>query len=297
MQSKKSFLEIIYSAISTFRSSFWEIILTYCFSLPFFAVIYYVLHLLQPNKSTNMSPAVIILMIPLFYGAILLQTWQILIIKDHIFKGVTNLLKTFKKSLLKSLQVCLIVVLFLFILAAAAFILARAFPSCINILPFLCIPLVPFVISFLGIVLQDGKFINILINSLGICVINYFRILEYMLILMLISFIVMKSLSMLSIIPLFLFFVIILIVFFNLMAEPFYICFLEELYFDLVIIDGEKPLEDLTELSESYPDAIDINQSENSVYKEEQTLQSQQNTKEEIPEGLQQLGGNYQDKK
>lgn len=290
MQSKKSFLEIFTSAVSIFKSSFWEIALAFCFSFPVLAIMYYTLWLTKPNQTEHILPFLLIFSIPYLYVFILSQTWQIFIIKDNIFTGVSNLLKTFKKSPLKSLQVYLLTIIFISIIALLAFMIAKALStSYVKIFPLLSIPFIPFLMMFLAVILQDGKFLNASMNSITTCATNYFRILKYILPLILILFIVIYLGAKLSITPSFLLFATILIVLSHLIILPFYSCLLAELYFDLVIFDEEKPLEDLTELSESYPDAVDINQS--------QEEKEQKNPKNEIPAGLQQLGGNYEEKK
>ena len=317
METKKSFTEILGRAISTFRSSFGGIFLTYCFALPVLAVMQFIFSRIMPTQSKpTPSTAMLILaftfLIPYFYSLILFQTWQLLVIKSNIFTGVSNLLDAFKKSLLKSLQICLVLIVLIPIFTFLAFNFAKGFPSCVKLMPLFTIPLMPFTMLFIGITLQDGKFINVLINSLGISLTHYFRILGYMLLLMLVSFVVFFLLSALFVILKFLgplTFVLIALISFLLYITvyPFCYCFLEELYFDLVMVDDEKPLEDMTELSESYPDIIDVNQTQEPSPEEplkqeplpqDGNIQAEQKPhKDEIPEGLQQLGGNYEDKK
>ena len=86
-------------------------------------------------------------------------------------------------------------------------------------------------------------------------------------------------------------------------------CFMIELYLDLLPeeYEGLDKGEDLNDLLKSYPDVIDVNQQEPSP--QDQPLQQehlprggniqteQKPHKDEIPKGLQQIGGNYEDKK
>ena len=307
MEAKKSFLEILRRAISTFKSAFWGIVLTYCFAIPVLGSIHYILQSFLSNQRGQISTLTIILsillLIPYIYGGILLQTWQTLIIKSNMFTGLNNLPESFKKSLLKALQICGILIVLIPIFAFIAFMFAKGFPSCIKIMPLLFIPLLPLTLFFTGIVLQESKFINALINAAGICFTYYFKILGYTILLMIVPIIATILIMLLMIIPLFWFIGIILMIFLQVMTTPFLNCFFAELYFDLAMIDEEKPIEDLTELSESYPDVVDINQEQEQIYKEE-TLQPKMQQeaiqtphKNETPDGLKQLGGNYEDKK
>ena len=245
----------------------------------------------QIPQSFNLSPIMMvfafIILILLAYGGILLQTWQTLVIKNNIFTSANNLLDAFKKAILKSLKVCLVIIVLLPIFTFLQFIVIKTFPSYINFLPLLYIPFIPLVMLFFGIVLQDAKFINVLADSAGVCFTHYFRILGYMILLIIIPIITTILMGILMLIPLFWFIAIILMVLFQLMIAPFFYCFFTELYFDLVIID-----EDLTNSTESYPEIIDITQPQESKNQEVLPQQEQQVHKEETLEGLRPLGGN-----
>ena len=309
MPGKKSFLKILGLAVSTFKSSFWGIILTYCFSVPIaFIFIYIITHIFHIplghsahiSNSLHLSPSMAVLAITItilfIYGGILLQTWQTLVIKNNMFTGLNNLAEAFKKSFLKSLKVCLLLIIFTPAFVWINILAVKVFPACINFLSLLFIPFLPLIMIFLGIVLQDVKFTNALINSAALCITYYFRILGYTILILILPIIATILIRLLMIIPLFWFIAIILLIFLQFMATPFFICFFAELYFDLVSDGEEKPLEDLTELSQSYPNVVDINQQAEQKSSAEMP-QEQQEIHEKVPEGLQELGGNYEDKK
>ena len=315
MQAKKSFLELFVRAVSTFKNSFWGIVLTYCFAVPIAFVLHYIIssYLYTPwqqigaHQPVHLSPFLVILTIIMiisnFYGSILLETWQTLVIKSNMFTGLSNLFESLKKSFLKALQVCLVLIVFILLYGLVAFITVNV-PACAKkfFLLFL-IPFIPFIMMLpICIILQDGKFINVLTNSITVCISNYFKILGY-LILLFVMYIIAILLVMAFftifkfLLPFFLFIMLILGILTYLSVQPFLFCFMSELYFDLVTIEEERPLEDLTELSKSYPDVVDVNQTLETLSQDitQPSQQEQPIHKNETPKGLHQLGGDYED--
>lgn len=303
--NKKSFFEILGSSITTFKNSLGGILLTYCFAIPLCIGAYLTAIIvfkepynqLMTERHTHLTaPMVIIgilLLIFFTYGSTLLQTWQTLVIKNNIFKGVNDLGEALKKSWLKAFQILLLLILTIPLFIFICFVAANFFPPCINFLPLLQIPLLPFGIVLIGIILSEEKFSKAFANALGICLSNYFRILIFFILL-----VIMLLILLIGIVVLMFIFKFVLIgltpliflgsLFLQLTVTPFYICFFTELF-----LDGQGSISKYAfEQEESYPEVIDI-----SDVVDQMPPQPQQTYKDEPPEGLRQIGGDYNDRK
>ena len=302
MGQKKSFSEILGNTVSTFKSSFWGILATYWFVLAAGFAAYFIMEKIfhipmqQFLNSKNIkltSPLSIVLHTLFIYAGILFSTWQILIIKNNIFSGKSNLLQAFKKALSKSLRVCLILIVFLPLFIFIAFWAKEASPLCFNLLPFLTIPLLPLSMLFVGIILEDGKFKDILAHSFGICFTYYFKIFGFLLLLFILIIVGFIAIGLLFIVLkfliVFMFVIIILSILINIMLNPFISCFFVEFYLDLATEETELNLGDLQLL-----DADNI-AGANSDYKKIQTEQAAPVHKNEALEGMRPLGGDYGD--
>ncbi len=96
-----------------------------------------------------------------------------------------------------------------------------------------------------------------------------------------------------------LFAIIIISILFYFMVYPFYACFYVELYLDLAT-DTENFLDNTSSQEESYPEIINLDLPQEQTPAEQVHPKEEQPQKiypDEPPEGLQQLGGNYNDKK
>ena len=187
MQTKKSFLEILSSAWSTFKSSFWGIIATWWFAAVITVAMYWIMnHIFHVPisafdknnfQNTPLTASTIILAIFNIYLAVLLFTWQVLIIKNNIFTGASNLFPALKKALSKSLKVLAIIAILCPIFILAAIITTKIVPSCARIIPaILWLLFVPLVMLPLGVILHDAKFINAITEAFGVCFSNYFKL-------------------------------------------------------------------------------------------------------------------------
>ncbi len=315
MQAKKSFFEILSSTWSTFKSSFWGIMATWWFAIVVTVAIYWIIgHIFNIQisafdpkqfQNTPLSAPEIILVIFNLYIAILLFTWQVLVIKNNAFTGVNNLFAALKKAFSKSLKALAILAILLPIFVIAVIIATKIFPPCAKIIPaifwFLFVPLamVP-----LGVILHDTKFINAVTEAFGICFSHYFRILGFFILLFIMQLILIVLLGIIIfvfrfLVILFLAVIVILAVLLYLTIYPFYTCFFVELYLDLAT-DVDKFLDNTSSQEESYPEIINLDLPQEQTPTEQTQPKEDQPQKiypDEPPEGLQELGGNYGDKK
>ena len=280
MKTKRTFSELVEDARANFESSFVNVFRAEYLVLIIALLLYwcskngyiseeYLKNILQNIPEPILITIAIILPIIFSYIGTLIYIWHISVIKNSMMYGKVDSWNTFKEALSKSPKIYAISMLE-FIPYLVLFILFFLFwrnSLFITILILLtllwAILASPRKIIIIGLILEDGNFKDVLKHSIKICFDNYFKILW------------------------FLTFRRCFVVYFP--RDNFLI----ELYLDLLPeeYEGLDKGEDLNDLLKSYPDVIDVNQQELNIQRQEQPVH-----KNEVPEGLQQLGGNYEDK-
>lgn len=317
MNTKKSFLEILSSTISTFISSFWGIMGTWCFAIVATVAIHWIVahifnipvNTFDKNSFRNLplTTPVIILAIFNICLTVLLFIWQVLVIKNNIFIGVSDLFPALKKACSKSLKVFAILAILFTIFIIVGMLVVKTFslhPSGIKIITaVLGLLFAPLVMLPVGVILHDTKFVNAITKAFGICFSHYFRILGFF-ILFFVMYLILIALIMIIFFIfkflLILLFVVIMILamLFYFTVYSFYTCFFVELYLDLATNEGGNIDDRAVVEEDSYTEITGLNQQPETSPKERTLRQEQQQVyKEEPPEGLKPLGGDYGDKK
>ncbi len=285
MKTKRTFLELVADAkanfegsfVNVFRAEYLVIIIALLLSWSFKNG--YISKEIFLNIPENIIITIAIIISIIFsYIGILNYIWHILIIKNSMIYGKVDSWKTFKQALSKSPKIYAISIikaipyLVLFILIFLFWRNSLFLIILISLILLWALLAVPGKIIIIGLILEDGNFKDVLKLSVRICFDNYFKILW---------FLTFKRCF---------------VIYFPLD------CFMIELYLDLLPeedkYEGSNKGEDLNELLKSYPDVIDVNQPQESIY-QEGTLEhrAQSPHKDEIPDGLHRLGSNYEDKK
>ena len=284
MKTKRTFSELVGDARASFESSFFDVFRAEYFVIIFAAILYlglksgYIPEDFFKNIPQNIVITIVVVTIIIFsYIGILNYIWHISVIKNSMMYGKVDPWNTFKQALSKSPKIYAISMieaipyLGIFVLFLLFWHNSVTFFLIISLLVLVwAILSSPGRIIIIGLILEDGNFKDVLKHSIRICFDNYFKILW------------------------FLTFRRCFIIYFP--RDYFMI----ELYLDLLPeeYEGLDKGEDLNELLKSYPDVIDVNQSQESIYQEKtQEYKAQAPHKDNPPEGLQQLGGNYEDKK
>lgn len=308
--NKKSVFELISDSFATFKESFWGICATYivAFILLVIAAVILPKSLITSAQQKGLSADKIIFSAISYLVILIWMGWQIIIIKNNIFTGQSQLLESFKKALTKTPQI-LITVVPLFIIVTIVLYPVALIPYCGRkfLFPLAEILISPFIIMLpLSVVLQDAPLKISLANSFGLTLIHYFRILlrifalGILYLLIMIPFVIAVFIFGLTILvgPTMLFMAIIGLLLYVCM-QIFSSCYLVELYIDLAT--ENKPVDVEEELLVETP-AEDINQpfpqqaQPQQQIPGEQTVQpTQQIIQEQPPEGLRPLGGDYKD--
>ena len=300
MNTKKSINELIGDSFATLKESFWGLCATFCVLIFFAIVLVFLSKALNiPLKDMQHNPGNLgpmAILINLFFALIslVLYIWQILIIKNNIFTATSQFGDALKAAFVKTPKVILVMVpmVVLFILILLPLITFLSYPF------FIMIPL--------GIILQDTNLKSSLVNAFNTTITYYFQILLRLLALVLLYILLMIPLIILGIVfgftilrgPLFLFIAVAFLLLYVFMYA-FTFCYFVEMYLDLAT-------EEQSDLDINNDDVQNVNldydelPSKNGKPEVQGPLNPesapQQTYKEEPPEGLRPLGGNYEDK-
>lgn len=200
---RKSISKIISDAFATSRNSFKGVFATYMFVLGAFWLVswtlykYYFINIGDYQPFFNMSvKASLIYIAATVYGCVWFQVWQVLVIRNNLFYGESRLKQSFLQAAIKSLSVICFSVLQFILLALFVYLCIRVFPSYIVSLPFMLLMLMPLsVVFFIGLIVQEDKFLRVLKVSFRAALLHYIRTLVLSVVFVIIAIIFMSMIA------------------------------------------------------------------------------------------------------
>lgn len=228
MQSKSVF-EIFSNATTTFGRSFWSLMTTYWFALTLIVAVSWLIgqfyslpwNIKNPLETIQLLPimsprAYTILGILGYIVGYVFSVWQVLIVKNNLFDLNNSVSTSFKESVPKTILITFCTLIIGIILFPTVFVIKQLFPFGLNLLPLVILLFAPIIIIFyLGLILEEGKLKDVIVQSLGSALTGYFKTLAALIIFVigeiLIAFILFGLFFLFRVVTLFMSFSVILL--------------------------------------------------------------------------------------
>lgn len=186
MKNERTFSDILEYSREVFKNSFKDIIAVNSPLFLLLALLYYNFHkkndwsLLTDKLQNWPTIALIILAAIVIYILALFYTWNIIVIKNNIFLKKVDLFLAFKKALSKAISVSILTSIYIVFIIFIARLQNISLFIKIGIFSILFLLSLPSPVFVIGLILQEGKFKDVFINSARICFTNCFKIVSYL---------------------------------------------------------------------------------------------------------------------